>query len=85
VNNNNNQMNIHILTEGHATKTLKKGNEYGQSQIALTRDIEDCQHTHEHQRSLPKQNGKLVNQMSQQNFSHLNACKNQSIRDKSRN
>ena len=45
---NNHTEQIITLTEGHPTETLEKGDEYSQSQIAVTWDVEDCQHTQEH-------------------------------------
>lgn len=49
-----------FLTETHSHKALKKCDEYGQGQIAVTGNVEREQHAQENQSSLADQYRELV-------------------------
>lgn len=60
----------------HAAQSLKESDENGQGQAAVACDVEDEKHEQEDKGRLANEDGKLVDQMSQHNFSHLDTCEN---------
>jgi hypothetical protein len=64
------------FTIRHAAQSLKESDENGQGQAAVASDVEDEKHEQEDKGRLANEDSKLVDQMSQHNFSHLDTCEN---------
>lgn len=54
---------------------MEKSDENGQRETAVARNVEDEQHEHKDQGCLANEDGKLIDQMGQHDFRHLNTCR----------